>query len=189
MKSLTQYINEKAWDKFITSTFENPDKNAIYDYVAGYTVGVNDDLRKGNVRGSRTVLKGLDNAFKGKYATKDNKLDVYRTITWEYLNNVYGCNEDNVDTFIGKEFTNKGYMSTTKLFKSPWGSTWTDDEVVLHITSEKNIEYLDINKIFNADEIDCEEQEEVLLNRNITMTLQSVYNDDNKNVTVLEMVI
>lgn len=56
MKSLTQYINEKSWDKYITTTFKNSDKNAIYDYVAGYTVGVNGDLRKNNIKGSKTVL-------------------------------------------------------------------------------------------------------------------------------------
>ena len=188
MKSLTQYINEKSWDKYITTTFKNSDKNAIYDYVAGYTVGVNGDLRKNNIKGSKTVLTGLDNAFKSKYASK-GKIDVYRTVTWEYLENVYGLNENNIDDFIGKEFTNKGYMSTTKLFKSPWGSTWTSDELVLHIRSEKNIEYLDINKIFDPEEIDCEDQEEILLNRNITMILSSYKYDKQKKVYILEMLI
>lgn len=186
MKHLTNYILEKSWDKYITSTYEDPDKNAIYDYVAGYTVSVNDDLRKGITRGSKKVLAGLDNAFKGKYSSK-GKIDVYRTVTWEYLENVYGLNENNIDDFIGKEFTNKGYMSTAKLFKSPWGSTWTSDELVLHITSEKNIEYLDINKIFDSDEIDCEEQEEILINRNTTMILSSYKYDKKKKIYILEM--
>lgn len=57
MKSLTQYILEKSWDKYQTNTYDDPNKNAIYDYVAGYTVGVNDDLRKGISRGSKMLLK------------------------------------------------------------------------------------------------------------------------------------
>lgn len=188
MKSLNEYILEKSWDKYQTNTYDDPNKNAIYDYVGGYTVGVNDDLRKGINRGSKKVIQGLDNAFNSEYAT-EGKLDVYRTVTWEYFENVYGCNENNIEEFVGKKFLNKGYMSTTKLFKSPWGSRWTDGELVLHITSENKIKYLDINTIFDPDEIDCEEQEEILVPRNQEMTLISYKFDKKKNVYILEMVI
>lgn len=188
MKSLHEYILEKSWDKYITSTYDDIDKNTVYDYVSGYTVGVNDYLRKGILKGSKNVIKTLDNAFKSKYVSK-GKLDVYRTITWEYLENIYGCNQQNIDKFIGKKFTNKGYMSTTKLFKSPWGCGWTSDELVLHIVSKKEIEYLDINKIFSPEEIDCEDQEEILLKRNTTMVLSSYRNDKNRKIYILEMVI
>ena len=78
MKSLIEYILEKNWDNYITSTYDDPIKNAIYDYVAGYTVGVNYDLRKGISRSSKNVLRELDNAFNSKYAS-NNKIDVYRT--------------------------------------------------------------------------------------------------------------
>jgi outer membrane protein assembly factor BamA len=111
-----------------------------------------------------------------------------KSIEFEGLVNVKQADLDGVmSSFIGKEFTNKGYMSTAKLFKSPWGSTWTDGELVLHITSEKNIEYLDINKIFDPDEIDCEEQEEILINRNTTMILSSYKYDNKKKIYILEM--
>lgn len=186
MKSLTQYILEKSWDKYQTNTYDDPNKNAIYDYVAGYTVGVNTDLRKGISRGSKKVIKGLDDAFNSKYVSED-KLNVYRTITWKYLENVYGCTKDNIKDFIGKKFLNKGYMSTTRLFKSPWGSTWTDDELVLHITSKDKIKFLNINTIFDPEEIDCEDQEEILLQRNQEMTLTSYKIDKKKNVYILEM--
>lgn len=154
--------------------------------MAGYTVGVNDDLRKGISRGSKKVIQSLDNAFNSKYAT-ESKLDVYRTVTWEYLENVYGCTIDNIEEFVGKKFLNKGYMSTTRLFKSPWGSTWTDDELVLHITSKNKIKYLDINTIFEPEEIDCEDQEEILLQRNQEMSLISYKFDKKKNAYILEM--
>lgn len=186
MKTLSQYILEKSWDKYQTNTYDDPNKNAIYDYVAGYTVGVNDDLRKGISRGSKKVIQSLDNAFNSKYAT-ESKLDVYRTVTWEYLENVYGCTIDNIEEFVGKKFLNKGYMSTTRLFKSPWGSTWTDDELVLHITSKNKIKYLDINTIFEPEEIDCEDQEEILLQRNQEMSLISYKFDKKKNAYILEM--
>lgn len=186
MKSLSQYILEKSWDKYQSDTYEDPIKNAIYDYVAGLTVGVNGDLRKGVSRGSKKVIKGLDDAFNSEYASED-KLNVYRTVDWDYFENVYGCTQDNIEEFVGKKFLNKGYMSTTKLFKSPWGSKWTDGELVLHITSKNKVKYLDINTIFNPEEIDCEEQEEILLGRNQEMTLTSYKFDKKKNVYILEM--
>lgn len=187
MKSLLQYISEKSWDKYQTTTYDDIDKNAIYDYVAGFTVGVNDDLRKGISRGSKQVIKNLDNAFNSKYAS-NGKLETYRTVTWEYLENVYGLTEKNIDDFINKEFVNKGYMSTSKNYKSPWG-TWTSDECVLHITSKENVKYLEINKIFVPDEIDCEEQEEILLCRNTKMILTGYKFDKTHKIYVLEMVI
>lgn len=186
MKSLQDYILlEKNWDKYISLTYDDIIKNAIYDYVSGNTVGVNNDLRKNINRGSKNVLKILDNAFNSKYA-KTGKLDVYRTVTWDYLQNVYKINKNNINNFIGKELTIKNYMSTCKKEKSPWGS-WTNDEVLLHITSNKKINYIDINSIFDSGEIDCYEQEEILLPRNLTLKIIS-YSDKKIFTIKLEII-
>jgi hypothetical protein len=73
MKSLHDYIFlEKNWDKYISVTYDDIIKNAIYDYVSGNTVGVNNDLRKNINRGSKKVLKTLDDAFKSKYTKTGN---------------------------------------------------------------------------------------------------------------------
>ena len=44
-----------------------------------------------------------------------------------------------------------------------------NDEVLLHITSNEKINYIDINSIFDSGEIDCYEQEEILLPRNFVV--------------------
>lgn len=173
MKSITEYINEKYWDKYQNNKYEGDEiKSAIYDYVAGYTSGVNDDLRALKQRGSKNVIKNLDAAFESDYASK-GKIDVWRTVKWEYMENVYHITPESIKDFVGTTLENKGFMSTTHVFQSPWGKTWWDDDVIMHITSTQQLPYLDINKIFKADEIDCEFQKEWLLPRNTIMTLDS----------------
>lgn len=169
MKGILQYIIEnKKLDKYITNTYpDDPIKSAVYDYVAGYTTNVNMILRKNEKWNKVTDL--LDKAF----TKQKEKIDVYRTVDWDYMNNIYGITKDNLDDFIGKEITNKAYMSTTHEFHSPWGNTWTSDELVLHIVSNKPYPYIDVNDMFTADEIDCEDQKEYLLPRNTTMKILS----------------
>ena len=188
MKSLVEYITETKLEDCINHKYPDDEvKSAIWDYVAGYTTDVNNLLRKGKAKQAKVVTDYLDQAFKDKM-----KLDVYRTVDWDYFNNIHGITKENIDENIGKEITNKGYMSTTIEFKSPWG-TWDSNELVMHITSDKPYPYIDINKMFpNDDEIDCSSQKEILLPRDTTLKLVSYSIETkkpfNKNGTyVLEM--
>ena len=168
MKALNEYINEHKLDKYITNMYpDDPVKSAVYDYVAGYTTSVNTELRKGKKWDN--VTKSLDKAFVDK-----EKLDIYRTVDWDYMNNIHGITKDNVNDKIGTEIINKGYMSTTHEYHSPWASRWTDGELILHIVSDKPYPYIDINKMFREDEIDCASQKEYLLPRNTKLEIISV---------------
>lgn len=170
MKNLSLYIKEaKKEDKSIYLNHKYKDdevKSAIWDYVAGFTTSVNDDLRSG--KEWKDVTDYLDKGFKDK-----KKLDLYRTVDWEYMSKMYKTTQKNIDSMIGKEFHNKGYMSTSSEFCSPWGNSWTKGELILHIVSDKQYPYIDVNKIFTPDEIDCPEQKEILLPRDTTLILQS----------------
>lgn len=189
MKKLKQFINEAKLDKFITNTYkDDPIKSAIYDYVAGYTTQVNDILRKG--KDWKKVSDKLDSAFKDANYADGKILNVWRTVDWDYMKNIYGATPENIKDFIGKTFENKGYMSTTKKFGSPWGKDWLKDDLVMHITSKDPYPVLDINRIFKPSEIDCSDQEEYLLPRNTKLVLKSISYHKNKYKTVeLEMEI
>jgi len=170
MKDLAQYIFERNYTQN-NKYADDPIKSAVWDYVAGYTCGINNDLRKNYVKKEdKTILPLLDKAFE----KESKKLNVYRTVEWDYFKNIYGCTKENIDTFIGKEFVNKGYMSTASEFQSPWGSHWNEWELLMHITSDKEYSCIDVNKMFpNEDEIDCHNQNEILLPRNTKMVLKS----------------
>ena len=155
-----------SWQQY---KYKDALKSALYDYVAGYTCGVNDLLRKN--KSDIVITDLLDNAIE-RYGDIGD-IEVYRTVDWNYMKNIYGMTPDNVNVFIGKELQNKGYMSTSSEFKSPWGKYWMEDNLVLHITGKTL--YVDINKVFpGADEIDCHDQNEYLLPRNTKLQLKSV---------------
>jgi hypothetical protein len=154
--------------------YEDHIKNAIYNYVAGYTVGVNGDLR--NNKEVKDITDELDKAF-----TKKSKIDVYRTIELEYLQDIYNIDKDDINKVINKTLVNKGYMSTTSIFKSPWGNKWCSNDIILHITSKKEYPYIDVNSIFSKDEIDCYNQHEIILPRNTKLKVLSCELLKNKN--------
>ena len=96
MISLSQYITEKNLDTYTKQMYDYPVKNAVWNYVAGYTTGVNNDLRAGK-GGSKNVKKYLDQAFVNK-----QELDVYRVVDWDYMKNIYNITPETLDNFIGK---------------------------------------------------------------------------------------
>lgn len=163
--------------------YDNPIKNTIWNYVAGYTTSINNILRAGK---TNILTKELDEAF-DEYGECDIT-NFYRTVDWDYMFNIYGLTKENIDDFIGKTFRNHGYMSTSSQRISPWGKRWNEWELLIHITG--NIQYIDINKLFNPEEIDCEDQNELLLPRNILLRLDSYKIMRNKEKTyLLEMSI
>ena len=173
MKSITEYILEANRDKYQQHKYDDVSQSAIFDYAQGFTSNVNDDLRKGKIRGDKQVIADLDNAFKSKWAESE-KLDVYRTIDWDYMKAIYNITKENIEEHVGKTFVNKGYMSTTNTFQSPWGKKWQDNELILHIVSEKEQVYIDINKCLkDDDEFDAKEQKEYLLPRDTKLELVS----------------
>ena len=166
---------------------DNAELSALWDYVAGYTTSLNDILRYYSIpddisKVSNSVINetvkesitNLDNAFNSEFAST-GIIDVFRTIDKEALEKAYGITEDNIDDYIGRVISDCGYMSTSSECISPWSgeAKWMDNEVVLHITSTIPMNYLDINKIFRNSEIDCNEQKEYLLQRNLKLEIKS----------------
>lgn len=72
---------------------------------------------------------------------------LWRTVDEDYMRNIHGIDRDNISSHIGDILVNKGYMSTAKEMKSPWGggSHWQPYEFLLHITSNKSYPYIDVN--------------------------------------------
>lgn len=178
MISLSQYITEKNWDTYTKQMYDDPVKNAVWNYVAGYTTGVNNDLRAGK-GGSKNVKKYLDQAFVNK-----QELDVYRVVDWDYMKNIYNITPETLDNFIGKTITNKAYMSTSKKNTSVWGTT-LDGDLYLHIVSKKPYPCIDINSVLPAEDIDCEDQEEILLPRDTSLKILR-YSQDKNGVYLIE---
>ena len=108
-------------------------------------------------------------------------MDFYRTVDWIYLTNIYGVTKENVNLFIGRSFINKGYMSTSSEFKSPWANNWLKDEVVMHIHGDT--EYINVNNVFSPNEIDCESQKELIIPRNTRLILTGVKRLNNREKT------
>lgn len=178
MKTLNEYITEGKWDKYRSNKYNDIIKSAVYDYVSGLTTGINNELRSGK-KSSKTVIKELDLAFTSNYACK-MKLNVFRVVDWDYLNNIYNITKYNIDDNLNKVFINKAYISTTKIKGSVWGS-FTKDEVLINIISDNTINAIDVNYVIPAEDIDCEEQQEVLLPRNMKFKILS-YTIDNDGI-------
>lgn len=164
MKKYSEFIAEKNFAKYMNHKYADEVKSAVWDYVGGYTSSVNDELRKGKNVPMITDL--LDKAF-----TERRKIDVYRTVDWDYMKNMYGITKENIETKIGDVITNKGYMSTASVMSSPWADKWLGDELLLHITSDMPYPCIDVNDMFDPDEIDCEFQREILLPRNTSLRI------------------
>lgn len=168
MKELQQFINEHKLDKYISNTYpDDPIKSAVYDYVAGLTTSINNLLRKN--QDYPKITKLLDKAF-----FEATEINVYRTVDWDYMKNIYGITPENVYDKISTEIINKGYMSTTSEYQSPWASRWLSGDLILHITSKEPYPFIEINSMFRNDEIDCASQNEYLLPRNTKMILKDV---------------
>jgi len=184
MKKLSDYINESHLEDFINHKYPDDEvKSAVWDYVAGYTTSVNRYLRNGRTNSVKVVTDYLDQAF-----TERRIIDVYRTVDWDYFRNRYGITPENIDSMIGTELLNKGYMSTTTVFKSPWGEKWNQDDLVMHIISKSEYPCIDVNKMFpGKDEIDCAFQNEIILPRSTKLKLKE-YNIV-KGTYVIEMEI
>lgn len=180
MKNIENYCNHRYSNDEI--------KSALWDYVAGYTTNINQVLRCFNVPDNielvsdkiinlktKNVIQNIDNAFISSFSSKGN-IDVYRTVDWIIMENRYGISKQNLDDMLGSIIEDSGYMSTSNKFISPWSggkAKWLDTELILHITSNFPINYLDINKIFKSYEIDCEDQFEYLLPRNLKLQINS----------------
>lgn len=158
--------------------YDDPAVNSLWNYVSGYTVGgINKDLRNGMMsRQLKEIVGRIDSLMEME------SVKVYRTVDWDYMGNIYGITKDNIDGVIGRTFTAKGYTSTTRLFENVWGSSWTPEtDLCMEITSNGKIGCIDVNSILPPEDIDCEEQEEVLLQRNLKFTINGYELIDNRD--------
>lgn len=187
MKKFTQLLEKKrSYSDYVEQKYDDPNKNIIYNYVLGLISGINDNLRKNDVKTDANIVQQLDDAFTSDLA-EHNVVDVYRTVDWNYMKSVHKITKNNINDFIGKQLTNKGFMSTTSIKKSPWMDKWSDDECIMHIVSDNPINYIDVNKIFNENEIDSYYQHEILLPRNLTLEFMSY--SEYENTIIFEMKI
>lgn len=188
MKSLIRYlrlstITEGKWMiQYVENRFDDPVKNAVWNYVAGYTTGINNILRR-RWKADSDYVKLLDSAF-----TKKSKVDVYRTVDWKYLENMYNITQESLKDFVGKKIQNRGYLSTSTKRKSPWGNIWKSDEVVLHIYSLKEISVIDVNEMFTSRDIDCVDQYEVILPRELEMSIKGYSVQDGTTFIEIEII-
>ena len=83
---------------------------------------------------------------------------------------------------------NRGYLSTSAKRKSPWGNTWKPDEVVLHIYPLKEISVIDVNELFTSRDIDCVDQYEVILPRELEMSIKGYSVQDDTTFIEIEII-
>ena len=172
VRNISDIIFEKKTVLDGVRKFDDNAKNAVWNYVAGYTVGeINKFLRTGR------RLKRLDEECtlidSMMRPIKDTIL--YRTVEWDYLQNIYKLNKDNLENSIGYTFEAKAYSSTTLTRQNVWASRWYDPELLLEIQVGRNTKGIYINDLFKRNEIDCYEQKEVLLQRNLKFVINDFY--------------
>lgn len=156
--------------------FYDPVKNAVWNYVAGYTVTeLNRALRQNR------KSKELDEmcALMDSAMEKSPKGVLYRVVEWDYLRNIYDIYKDNLDDMLFGKFTAKAYTSATKKRKNIWGS-FCDAEAFIEIDCRKPVNGIDVNEMFNPSEIDCADQEEIILQRNLDFTITGYAMTDRK---------
>lgn len=170
------FASKPNWGDYLTNKFDDDVKSCVYDYVAGNTTAVNNYLRAGMMKEAEPITSIMDKAFNTK-----KKMDVYRTVDIDYMKNVHGFDPKNPDMFISKVLVLDAYTSTSIVLQSPWGHHWMADDVIFHITSEKEIPYIDVNDMFDADDIDCEHQEEYILPRDIKIQIKDIKVVNKKN--------
>ena len=188
MKSLMTHIESESAKKMLKL------------YVEGYITDINLRLRAGKTSNiqiydipQKEIIEKLDSAF--DFFGESTKLDVYRTVDVEYLKQYFGLDPHttNPEQFINTSIINRGYVSTSYEFKSPY-NVWTKSDVIFHIKSKRKIKCININKILKG--IDCEYQKECLLPRDLKFNIVSYKlltpKDDKKirdNVYMFEMMV
>ena len=104
MRNISDIIFEKKTVLDGVRKFDDDAKNAVWNYVAGYTVGeINKFLRAGR------RLKRLDEecALIDSMMRPIKDTILYRTVEWDYLWNIYKLNKDNLENSIGYTFEAK----------------------------------------------------------------------------------
>lgn len=175
INELTKPILEKKSLEEVTQ-YDDMALNSLWNYVSGYTVGgINKDLRNGVMsKQLKEIVGRIDSLM------RIQKVKVYRTVDWNYMQDIYGITKENIDEMIGKTFVAKGYSSTSKIFGNVWASYWTPDtDLCMEITSKGKVGCIDINSLLPPEDIDCEEQEEILLQRNLNFAINSYELIDN----------
>ena len=175
-------------------------KRMLRLYVEGYITDINLRLRAGKTYNvqihdipQKEIIEKLDSAF--DFFGERTKLDVYRTVDIDYLKQYFSLDLKTTkpEQLLNATIVNKGYVSTSYDFKSPY-NVWTQSDVIFHIKSKKKIKCININKILNN--IDSEYQNECLLPRDLKFNIVSYKlltpKDDKKiraNVYMFEMIV
>lgn len=149
--------------------YDDPGKNAVWNYVAGYTVtDINKPLRQ-----DRRLMTAVCDLIDSQMQTL-KLMTLYRSVEWDYLKNIYNIDKKNLDSCLGYEFIANAYTSTTKTRKGVWSSIVFDYEVLMEIETNRKTKGV-VNDMFDKTEIDCADQEEVLLQRKLHFVITDYY--------------
>lgn len=174
MKTILEYLRE-------SNNKDNDIKQAMLGYIDGSETCVNKYLRN-NKRGHYTkkeldaIVTKMDPCF---VDTWHESTPLYRTVDWDFMKNLFGITQDNLEEHIGDVIQDKAYMSTTDTLQSPWG-TWTSGELVFIITANDPIACFDVNQHYNSKEIESYYQNEILLPRGTKLRIDSYEIRQNK---------
>lgn len=86
-----------------------PAIQSLYEYVFGYTTDINYRLRHNKMTPEyRKIANDLQSLMK-----KQKFGVLYRGMDWEHFTNDFKITKDNIDSFVGGTFTDRGFASTS----------------------------------------------------------------------------
>jgi hypothetical protein len=169
-----------------TETVTQAEWDVLEDYVSGEGMDINNFLRQRNgmsvsdmTESERKRLSLIDSAMGKSELPKDQVLyrsvdasavfdkDALKKIRWgEY-------SDEDLQGFVGKTITDKGFMSTTtnKEIAFGWGDfTGSESPIVLQLDTPSGTHGIDLRKF----DIEGEEQKEILLDRGLSYEITSI---------------
>lgn len=183
-----QEVEETTTPKNIETkeTITKDEWEVLEDYVSGNGMDINNFLRQrnglsvGDMNDSeKSRLSLLDKAMSKSKLPKDQVL--YRSVDASAVfdktalqkirQGEYSDNE--LQGFVGKTITDKGFMSTTKdkEIAFGWGDfTGSESPIVLQLDTPKGTHGIDLKRF----DIEGDEQKEILLDRNLSYKITSV---------------
>lgn len=176
-----KYINNS---KEVKSTLEvYTDIEGCY-MINSYLYGNVDSSEKEYYNNAKNAVKNMDNVFKNAPNTKNNML-LWRTPPKAEVLSLNKLSNGDVMSLVGKEITQKGFVSTSRNEKIGKAFGNKDNNFYYEIKLPEGSKALDVSSASNDD---FEDVGEVLLNRDATFHVDNVTKDGNQykiQVTVI----